>query len=245
VNLRQAAKAALFRFLGPRRAARVLLRKRRPPALRATLHGALLDLQARVPRIAILQVGAYDGESFDPLRSFLREFPCRAVLVEPMRDSFTRLHALYAERPGITLINAAVTADGAPARMHRVSADFAGDRRTLGALTTTRREVLAWHESEFPGLADHIETFEVHGVSPGALLRLFDGGRPDVVVVDTEGFDWAILELLAVERIMPAVVYFEHKHLSAAELRDSVTTLAGAGYELVVSAQDVLATRRG
>ena len=243
MSVRRELKTAFFRFFGSRRAAQVLRHKRRPPVVRSTLHGALLDLQSRADQIGILQIGAYDGESFDPLRSFLREFECQAVLVEPVQESFSRLRALYDRRAGITLVNAAITADGSPARLYRVSPDFDGDYRTLGALTTTRRDVLASHEQEFPGLSSHIEYFEVEGVSPDELLRLFDGGRPDVIVVDTEGFDWELLRLLVVDRIKPAVVYFEHKHLAAAELRESVATLTRAGYELVVDDGNVLAIR--
>lgn len=62
----------------------------------------------------VVQVGANDGIMCDPLRRFLapgKDRDIRAVLVEPIPFYFVRLNAIYADYPGIALVNAACGAE--------------------------------------------------------------------------------------------------------------------------------------
>lgn len=42
-------------------------------------------------QIFLIQVGAYDGVSNDPVRSLIEKYPVRAILVEPQQKAFEKL----------------------------------------------------------------------------------------------------------------------------------------------------------
>eukprot|EP00288_Rhodomonas_lens_P002868 CAMPEP_0177732996 /NCGR_PEP_ID=MMETSP0484_2-20121128/23431_1 /TAXON_ID=354590 /ORGANISM="Rhodomonas lens, Strain RHODO" /LENGTH=346 /DNA_ID=CAMNT_0019246311 /DNA_START=43 /DNA_END=1080 /DNA_ORIENTATION=+ len=57
----------------------------------------------------LLQIGACDGSSFDPVHDILKHLSWGGLLVEPLPDIFRRLQHTYAAFPLVTLANVAVT----------------------------------------------------------------------------------------------------------------------------------------
>src|SRR6478672_5357121 len=61
----------------------------------------------------VVQIGANDGVTYDPLRRFIVKYGFRGVLVEPQPDAFARLQKNYSDLPRITFEQAAIAeADG-------------------------------------------------------------------------------------------------------------------------------------
>lgn len=61
--------------------------------------------------------------------------------------------------------------------------------------------------------------------------------------IDTEGFDAAILQLFEIPARKPAIVRFEHKHLTLADHERSVELLVRQGYRIYAHGTDTLAYR--
>src|SRR5947209_5761746 len=84
---------------------------RHPEAsLELSLGLCLSALYLQRPDLIVVQVGAYDGNSGDPLHRFISRHQVRGILVEPQPLIFRRLQATYSGRTNLTLVNAAVTA---------------------------------------------------------------------------------------------------------------------------------------
>jgi len=69
-----------------------------------------------------------------------------------------------------------------------------------------------------------IET-EVNGLSMNALLEKWAIERIDGLIVDAEGYDWAILRQTFELGIRPKVIVFEHAHLDSGEREVAAKTL--------------------
>src|SRR4051794_28967199 len=98
MNLRGAAIAATNKLLKHaglelRRKPRALIRSSHE--LQMTVEHALAHLASRsADPLHIVQVGAFDGASNDPVIDAIRRYDCRALLIEPQPEPFGRLHAL-------------------------------------------------------------------------------------------------------------------------------------------------------
>ena len=96
----------------------------------------------------VLQVGANDGVSGDPLYSTIRENAWVGLFVEPVPSVFERLRENYADQPGLAFENAAIAEADGEATIYTV-ADGPQDRRALdtiasldeGALLRNRRTI--------------------------------------------------------------------------------------------------------
>jgi hypothetical protein len=66
--------------------------------------------------------------------------------------------------------------------------------------------------------------------------------RPvQVLQVDAEGHDAAIVDSMDLDRHHPTIVRFEHRHLRAAAHARTVNRLAAFGYRIAVNEDDTIA----
>lgn len=68
-------------------------------------------------------------------------------------------------------------------------------------------------------------------------------GRPDVIMVDTEGFDAEIVRMGLEADWLPAVIQYEHKHLTLDDRLDLSKMLSRSGYYLWADHADVWGLR--
>ena len=201
-----------------------------------------LQSLARRPerRLKFVQIGANDGMRFDDLYGFVTRHPCSGIVVEPLPDLFERLRANYADYPLIVPINKAIheTADVLP--MFRVA---------LEALP------------RYSGWAAGIASFDRahllgHGIAPADIIEQSVSCTPlmqllqdtatldaDLLQIDAEGYDSAILRMTDFARFRPSLLKYEHKSMTMAERSEHGARLARHGYRSVVEGADTVAWR--
>ena len=144
----------------------------------------LAAFKALHPAAVVAEIGANDGHSHDPLHPIPPGWT--GVLVEPQPAVFARLQATVGDRPGLRLVNAAVT--GAKGTVPLAPVAFfapVGDD-TLGSLYPR------------PGA----ERIEVEAITFDALGL----DALDLLVVDTEGHDWEVLRHASLDRLSPRLI---------------------------------------
>ncbi len=169
------------------------------------------------PEAVVAEIGANDGHSHDPLHPIPPGWS--GVLVEPQPAVFARLRETVGERPGLRLVNAAVSANQGTVPF------FAPVDDTLGSL--------------YP--VEGARRIEVDAVT-------FDDlglERLDLLVVDTEGHDWEVLRHAPLERLRPRLIVYEHFHLQPGDRAAARDRLAALGYDLLEEGLDTLAFRSG
>ena len=210
----------------------------------------LLDHLADARPIAVIQVGANDGT--DALGDLIRDRPDRierALLIEPQRAAFARLTRRFEDLPQVIRLNVAIDRQPGKRKIYFATGDGAGglgdgiasfERRHVekeiraGTNARTDREVAALIGSA----TVPVTTLEDSAAEAGIV-------RPDVLMVDTEGFDGEIVRMALEAGWLPAVIRYEHKHLTGDERRTLARELAGRGYRLWADQADLWGTRTG
>jgi FkbM family methyltransferase len=209
-----------------------------------------LFLLSQDPQALVWQIGAADGILVDPLRALMVNFDPPAVLVEPNPYLFGMLTQNYRNNGKARLVNAAlaegidklvlnainpekVRARPLPDWVLGISSAYM-DRNPIGGFgidaETTRL------------IGECLERIEADVVGIQDLLDLHDGAHPALVVVDVEGMDTRIVELIMGQGIRPAMLQFECQWLHDDE-RSTLARLFDKEYVMVQFGNDVVAYR--
>ncbi len=233
--------------------ARPAPRRLGPIGLRPTLHKVLTRFLERHDTLHFVQVGGFDGVSFDPLRPFVAGGRLTGLIVEPLPQPFAKLQALYGGSTAIALAACAVADREGEQALWRFKSDAIEqgllDPQFAGT-SSFRMEAL---------LADEGSLGSRFATQERARLRSLGGRvgitcrtwRPlldehaitqvDLLQIDVQGYDLVVLETFDFARFRPAVVHYKHVHLSPAERRDAERLLAGFGYGCTPQGDDTLA----
>lgn len=199
--------------------------------------------QSRRGPLTLVQIGAFDGRTHDPVYSYVSEAQPRTVLVEPQPRPFALLQEAYRHQPRCTCVNAAISDQDGTRVLYTISDQVEGPD-WLHQIASFRREVLLKHVPDFPGLERLITPLDVPCLTPQSLMRACALDSIDALIVDTEGFDAEVVKLFFAAGIRPAIVFYEHRHLSPADQNDCLSLLIQSGHQVAVLPYDVLAYRQ-
>ena len=192
--------------------------------------------------VRYLQVGAFDGVSNDPIYPLITRHALEGVVLEPQRDAFERLKANYACFPQVRLVNAAIAGYDGCADLFRVRSDSLGPE-WLHQIASFDRKILMSSAHMVPGLESMIEIEQVRCVTFETLFKETEVDHVDLLQVDAEGFDAEILRLFDIPARKPAIIRFEHSHLSVSDHQTSIGLLVSQGYRVAATGSDTLAYR--
>ena len=203
--------------------------------------------------LTIVQVGANDGYNRDPFVKFIKRDKWQGILIEPQRYVFeTFLKKLYQKSDRITPYNYALDYTNGSRSIYKLS--FTNARWATG-LTTFDRSVLEkaidlghvdWN-AEKSGIAlpelreDYITEEVIETITPKYLLRKKNIEEIDLLVIDTEGFDYEILKMFDIPSLKPRAIVYENMHLSDKDKIEAVNYLVNAGYKTKNIGQDTVA----
>jgi len=192
---------------------------------------------AAYPRATFVEIGANDGEQHDFLRPLVRKGGWRGVVVEPVPYVFERLQRTYRDRPGVVLANVAVAAADGPMTFHHLKEASDWERQGLprwydGIGSFSREEVLM-HRPHIPDIDDRIVSVEVPCVTFESLCARHGIDRLDLILIDTEGYDWEIIRRIDLATWKPRLLVYEHYHLDQADREACRAHLSEAGYQLL------------
>lgn len=191
------------------------------------------------PEVRFIQVGAYDGRSDDPLHELIIGYPMRGILLEPQKSVFHKLQANYEGHGRVTLVNAAIADTNGEAALFKIDERAVGPE-WLPQLATFSKSTLLKHKSHVPDLEAHIETELVKTVTPNSLVEQYNFQEFDLLVIDTEGYDFQILQLFEQFSLLPPIILFESKHLEH-EYQLCIDFLVHRTYQLTSCGPNMLA----
>jgi FkbM family methyltransferase len=192
------------------------------------------------PHATFVQVGAHDGSVLDPLRRALLCTSWTGVLVEPVPYVFARLEERYGGRPGLHLENVAISHHEGTMPFHHLP-ETGGLWYCYDALGSFRREVVVSHAAFVPDIEERLVTVDVPCAPLAEVCRRNGVERPQVVQIDTEGYDLEVLRGIDFDAHRPTLVMFEHLHLDAGERAEAKDLLEVRGYSLASDGMDTVA----
>lgn len=222
----------------------------RLPAARTTPTTRLMEaFGVAFPRAFFIQIGANDGSTSDPLRRQVVARAWRGIMVEPVPHIFEKLRARYSGSPHVLLENVAIGASDGTAEFHSlvpvVNPVALGLPHWYAGLGSFRREVILSHKAQIPDIEQRIVTQTLPCLTFATLCARHGVDAVDLIQIDTEGYDYEVVKLIDLNRFRPALLIYEHVHLSAEDRAACENLLRRHGYEVGQFHLDTLALRAG
>lgn len=183
---------------------------------------SLIRAKKQGGKINVIQIGAFDGITSDPLRQFLTDPDIHAVLLEPQETPFKKLDSLYKESPNIRPIRAALAE-------HDGFIYMSTSCRDGSAMAST----IEGHSKRFGIQNNAITRVEVPCMTVSSLMRSVGWSHIDFLQVDVEGADWKVVKEFLLLPLKPRIINFEILHLSKEIRSESIKVLSGLGYQII------------
>lgn len=181
--------------------------------------------------VFFVEIGANDGVRGDFLYYFVKRYKWRGIVLEPVPDIFARLQQTYHGDEDVIPFCAALAEQDGMATFYCVQPG--GDvPEVCDQLGSFSRDVILSHKQAYPAIEEHIVEVGVKAVRFDTLARQFGIGKIDVIVIDTEGYDYEALKQIDFQRFRPSVVIYEQLHLSIAAKVESQALLRNSGYDV-------------
>jgi len=167
-----------------------------------------------------VQVGANDGVSGgDPIFKWVHKFQWNGLLIEPQPEAFEKLVSNYGNAPHLKFCNMAVSAEKGNLGLFRNPEEDTTASFDLNAV-----------KAQNPN--SEVERIIVKTNRLSSILFEFGFEHIDFLQIDTEGYELEVLKTLDFEAHRPAIINFEHGHLSRKALSEIFRLLAAEGYAL-------------
>jgi FkbM family methyltransferase len=217
-------------------------------------HGADLDLlrlavQCEVNKLNgqpfnIVQIGANDGNRYDPYRPLIEKFHLSGVLVEPIPEVYKKLVSNYKDQPQLRFENSAIGPNNGAMALYMLRDEHGRTDELSVFASFNEDEVVKYKKRTKPTLS--VESIMVPVLTLTSLLKKHNLETVSLLAIDTEGFDCQILKSIDFSKIRPRIIEFEHSHLSVSDEAESHRLLSSNGYDLHrFFGDDTLAILRG
>ncbi|WP_293013585.1 FkbM family methyltransferase [Mongoliibacter sp.] len=227
----------------------------RPPS--GTLSEFLDVYSKKNSPIKFIQVGANDGFIHDPIQKFIKRDNWSGVMLEPQPEVYEgwlkRIHKL---RPEVKTVNAALSNTEGKEILYTVS--FSSDRWATGLSSFNKNQLIQKIEDgtienkarkagvEPPkDKSTWIAEKQINTVTAEKVYEMLDGEDLDLLAIDTEGFDFEILKMFDLSKIMPDVIIYEEEHFDQATKESCKNYLTEHEYVYHQVGRDAYAVKKG
>ena len=194
--------------------------------------------------IVFVQVGANSGDGKHDVYDIIKRWNIRAVLIEPQPEEFLQLRKNYGDLPRVKLVNMALGEEDEVRRLYRLSSlanTFHVDGKQFGSgiASFDRNHVVKYYmdnvtrEGREQDLEGILEILEVPCRTFEGLMSDLGIRHIDILMIDTEGYDYEILKMVAASSFSPGLIRYEHKHLGGKKV-DSWRLLNNLSYKIIV-----------
>ncbi|MBS4048709.1 MAG: FkbM family methyltransferase [Alphaproteobacteria bacterium] len=206
-------------------------------------------------QLSFLQIGGYDGVSYDPLRKHILTGKLTGVIVEPVPMHVEKLQALYAGSDRIKIENCAVDREAGERTMwffSRAAIANGTIGEVFGGITSFLLPNLLEKSGTLGGLYNDanrailtslVESITVPCHTYDTVMDRHGLQRIDLLQIDTEGYDFELLKAFDFTRHRPAIVQYECQHLQPQDKAAAEDLLRSHGYVLSSNDYDTLALR--
>lgn len=197
------------------------------------------------PEARFVEVGANDGDHHDHLRPLILSRRWSGVMVEPVPYIFDRLRKNYGDLERVRLLNVAIADRDGSLPFYFVRDASPEERRALpdwyDGIGSLSRSSLIRHRGRIPDIDERVVEREVPCMRFGSLCDAEGIDSLDLLVIDTEGYDWDVLEQVDLDSLRPRLIVYEHFHIERSARRQARDHLSAHGYEIMEEGFDTFA----
>lgn len=191
-----------------------------------------------------LQIGANDGYLSDPLNLAIFRHRLTGTFVEPQINYFNELQRTYRNFPGMRFLQVAIAAQAGSMTMYTLdcsSGRLPGWAHGVGTLV---HQQIRKFGDQIENIESYIRSSNVACITVPELLDRAAHSDPDIIVVDAEGFDHAILSQFDFARLSTKLVIYETESMTREDAADLARRLDESGFAIVEAGQDTIALRK-
>ena len=186
-----------------------------------------------------VQIGANDGRRYDSVYGIAQKHAIKGLLVEPLPDMFLALKENYKEQEGFVFENCAIGNEEGSLPFYRIKGDANIPDWAHGIASFDKSHIEKFDVVK-PEL---IEEITVPTTTFSSLIKKHNVEKIDLLVIDTEGFDYEILKMVMKAKVFPDVLQYEFQHLSMSDQIECNKLLTENNYEFISYGSDMVAMR--
>ena len=185
-----------------------------------------------------MQIGTNDGASGDPFYRHIRLRNWKGILVEPLEAEFGRLKENHQRNPDLIFENVAISNQEETRKFYSID-------NSKGELPFWVNKLSSFDPNIPQEVCDLYENArmiskDVQCTTVQSLLQKHQVKNLDVLLTDTEGFDFEILKTIDFSLVRPELLIYEHRHLSEEDYQASLELLRKQGYLLFKDTYDTV-----
>lgn len=207
-------------------------------------------------KLKVVQIGANDGITNDPIHKFIKRDHWQGVLLEPQSYVYENfLKKIYRKNPGIHTLNAAIGPKDTEQTIYKLG--FCNMRWATGLSSFLKENVekafssgmvaqkCAKYQIEIPDDPEkQIIAEKVAVISPRTLMERYDLDKIDLLQIDVEGFDFEVIKIFDIAHTQPKAIIFEHSHLNKADRQACQELLETNHYAVKAYGANTLAMKK-
>ena len=211
-----------------------------------------IDNLSKNKKVHFIQIGANDGMYNDPLYKFIRRDNWEGILIEPQKNVFDRLKYNYRRKENLIFENVAIYKKSGYKRLYKIAFS---DSDWASALSSFKRDEVespmnagyVEKEAKSEGIKvpqnreEYIVAEKVKCVTFEELIKKHNIKKIDLLLIDTEGYDFEIIKTINFQKVKPINIIYEHIHITNEEKRNCENYLKNLGYNLFIDVSDTLA----
>lgn len=187
---------------------------------------------------SFLQVGANDGRSFDFLYSFVIKRESAGIAIEPIKEYYDELCENYKSQPAIIKINKAVS------RIKKKTIIYKIDKNQIKLYPDWVKGIASFNLAHLTKF-DYIKREDIleEEVSAEPLMDIIEAckiNRIDYFQVDTEGYDYDVVDMFDFLKFKPKMVKAEYVNLKNEEKKKMKSKLKNNGYYVFFQGLDII-----
>jgi FkbM family methyltransferase len=197
-------------------------------------------------KIYFIQVGSNDGKMQDPIYKYITKDGWNGILIEPVKYLFEKLKENYKGYENqLHFENVAISKQNGKQKFYSLKkTDNPSVPFWAEGLGSFNKEVILKHKIYIPQIEELLIEQELETITLANLQTKHNVKGPDVLMIDTEGYDYEILKSYPFDEFKPSLIIYEHRHLSKKDYKESMGYLRGFGYKLYAFECDTLATHK-
>ena len=176
---------------------------------------------------SLIQVGANDGEKFDTINSFIKEYKPQCLLVEPIIENYEKLKKNYENFNSIKFDNSAISVNKEINYLYKVNPNkILNYGRHIPGITSFDKNHLIKHGVKKKDIIKE----SVKSISIKDLIYKHKLNTFDLLFIDAEGYDGNIvIDFLSTVSLRPIII-FEYIHIENEIFNKLVTQLERNNY---------------
>jgi FkbM family methyltransferase len=212
--------------------------------------------QSKPGNFTVVQIGANDGITHDPIHKFIKRDDWKGVLLEPQPDVFNEfLTKIYAKNKGIHPLCAAIGEKDGTQPIYKVG--FSSMRWATGLASFSKEKIEKAFEDgivasnckrfgiEIPtDKSQWISQEEVQVIAPATLIQTYNLQHIDLLQIDAEGYDLEVIRIFDIPKTRPQAIIFENVGLNAADYAACLQLLEEQNYQLKKFGPNTLALQK-